>query len=342
VSDGANESFAFVGLTPYFSYELAVSQGDMVRAMVPVDGSLADAWKSVSFDDSSWLSGPTGVGYDNASPNLFGNLIGVDVASQMYKKQTSCYLRAPFTIDNPEQVLSMTLQMKYEDGFVAYLNGVEIARANAPLGTPQWNSIAALNRTDDFALSYESYQVALPEGLLVAGTNVLAIHGLNSGKTTSERRFLIVPELEMLVGATPPVDPNTPFDDVVSLIPNPALRGPQDDGDGDGRSNLFEHGAGTSITEADQAYPMVRPDSVSQVSVLLPANPPQDVRYVIEHCPDLKSSWAVLTSRVGTGPWDPVLAVQQLPEGTDRIRHIFPAPGGACSFFRLRMELVSP
>jgi len=90
--------------------------------------------------------------------------------------------------------------MKYDDGFVAYLNGTLVAEANAPT-PPGWDSRATLSHSDRDAVVFESFDVAGGVELLRAGENVLAIHGLNTVATSSD--FLLVPELVALSDAGP-------------------------------------------------------------------------------------------------------------------------------------------
>ena len=58
-------------------------------------------------------------------------------------KNNTCYIRVPFTVDADTlaDVNDLTLKVRYDDGFVAYLNGKEVARRNFT-GTPAWNSHA--------------------------------------------------------------------------------------------------------------------------------------------------------------------------------------------------------
>ena len=72
------------------------------------------------------------------------------------------------------------------------MNGVEVARGNAPM-FPEWNSAAASTRSDAEASDYEEWNLSASLGLLVPGTNVLAIQGLNA--SVSDGDFLILPEL---------------------------------------------------------------------------------------------------------------------------------------------------
>jgi hypothetical protein len=118
-----------------------------------------------------------------ASSSVSGNL------ATMYGTNSSVYARIPFNVIAPENFNSLTLRVRYNDGFVAYLNGTEIARRNAP-GQPAWNSVAT-----DAHPSGLSEDIELPSAasLLSTGTNILAIHGLNIHATNSD--FYFEPQL---------------------------------------------------------------------------------------------------------------------------------------------------
>ena len=66
----------------------------------------------------------------------------------MYSKNASCYIRIPFTVKAQDlaTIKSLTLRARCDDGFVAFLNGVEVASVNRP-ATLTWNSRCA-NRSD--------------------------------------------------------------------------------------------------------------------------------------------------------------------------------------------------
>ena len=111
-----------------------ISPGDPARAWVPNDDSLGYQWTEATFDDSSWPSGTTGVGYDRRGD--FAAEIGLDVATAMDGVNPSAYVRVPLQLDDPEDLLldQLNLSMKYDDGFVAFLNGQQVAARNAPGG----------------------------------------------------------------------------------------------------------------------------------------------------------------------------------------------------------------
>ena len=49
----------------------------------------------------------------------------------------SVYARAVFPLDDPAKILDVVLDIDFDDGFAAFLNGVEIARENiTDLGRP--------------------------------------------------------------------------------------------------------------------------------------------------------------------------------------------------------------
>ena len=51
------------------------------------------------------------------------------------------YSRMAFDVADVTRIDKLVLRLKYEDGFVAYLNGVEVARDNAPAAASlTWNS----------------------------------------------------------------------------------------------------------------------------------------------------------------------------------------------------------
>lgn len=178
------------------------------RVMVPLGpNQVADDWNSnPAFDDSDWLSvsgAPGGVGYERALS--YESAIGLDVGGQMYGVNATCYVRVPFQV-SPNGVESLTglyLSVRYDDGFVAYLNGTEVARANFS-GTPRWDSQAdtsheALVDVFDLVLDISDHVAALAEG-----DNLLAIHALNGSATSSD--FLISAALDGIVAETPEGD----------------------------------------------------------------------------------------------------------------------------------------
>ena len=134
---------------------------------------------------------------DGVSPRLlpvYVENIGLDVGAELYGRNTSAFVRIPFTVDDPDSLVSLTLHLQYDDAFVAYLNGTEVARSNVT-GSLHWNSAADSDRSDLDSLQPERFVIANHSGLLhdQPQENILAIHGLNASLDAS--RFLMRPEL---------------------------------------------------------------------------------------------------------------------------------------------------
>jgi hypothetical protein len=91
------------------------------------------------------------------------------------------YVREKFTT-NFSSISQISLSMDYDDGFVAYLNGVEVARSNVT-GTPAYNSDASTARE---AGAFVNFDITRFADNIVSGENVLAIVGLNAGVGSSD------------------------------------------------------------------------------------------------------------------------------------------------------------
>ena len=166
------------------------------RAIVPMSADqVHESWKSdPTFDDSTWLGssgGPGGIGYERSSG--YEDWISLNIENQMYGQNASCYLRIPFTLASAAHVSELALSVRYDDGFVAYLNGTEVARVNVT-GTPQWDSEAEASH-ESYSQTFDVvFDVSHHADGLRSGENLLAIHGLNTSPTSSD--FLISAMLE--------------------------------------------------------------------------------------------------------------------------------------------------
>ncbi|MBN2271740.1 MAG: lamin tail domain-containing protein, partial [Sedimentisphaerales bacterium] len=196
----ANTSAPVITTTPV----MLAAESATKRAAVPTSpDNIDETWKSdPDFDDSAWLEGigsPGGVGFETNPGDVvnFVSLITLDVEAQMDNNNETCYIRIPFTVDGDDlaDFTDMTLKIRYDDGFVAYINGTELVTARRNFaGTPEWNSGADTTHSDLAAILFEYIDVFDYLDALRAGDNVLAIHGLNYLVSSSD--FLISAELE--------------------------------------------------------------------------------------------------------------------------------------------------
>jgi hypothetical protein len=177
---------------------------DVDFATWPVDGFDSTGW-------TYWDGSPAGVGFDSGD-GAYLPLIGADVIA-MDNVNSSCYIAYPFTFaGDPADFTSLSLNIRYDDGFIAYLNGQEIRRELfAPGDIPAWDSSATDIHDDDEALILTDFDVTAFKGELNTGANLLAIHGLNETPGSSD--FLMSAEL---VGITETVLPN-PFEELLAI-----------------------------------------------------------------------------------------------------------------------------
>ncbi len=164
---------------------------------VPSDDALGTTWTHLDFQPAdNWIEGRTGIGFDNSEG--YASITSTDVRSRM-SRSTSALIRTEFQLDaDPQSVESLTLNIKYDDGFVAYLNGTEVARSQTVTNDTPGRARASTHE----AYNFEPFEISDARGLLRAGANILAIHGINASTASSD--FLIIPELVAVYQGTVP------------------------------------------------------------------------------------------------------------------------------------------
>ncbi len=131
-------------------------------------------WNAPEFDDSSWESGPTGIGYgDGDDATVLADMEGTYLAVS---------LRKAFQVPDPASPPPV-LTVIHDDGVVVYLNGEEIGRANMPQG-PVTPGTPALKSVEPAGTRFD-----IPAGVLRAGTNVLAASIHNAAADSSDLTF---------------------------------------------------------------------------------------------------------------------------------------------------------
>jgi hypothetical protein len=169
------------------------------RVLVPTE-DIGEQWSTeIDYNDSAWepvTGAPGGVGYERSSG--YQNYLSIDLQNQMYNINATCYIRIPFSIEANELagLTELTLKIRYDDGFVAYLNGVEIARRNFN-GTPAWNSRGSTDHPDSAAINFEDIDISAFLSNVKSDKNILAIQGLNGTLDSSD--LLISAELDGVI-----------------------------------------------------------------------------------------------------------------------------------------------
>ena len=158
----------------------------------PSDDSLGTDWTQNNFDDSAWQSGPLAIGFSGSES--FQELIRSEF--RPVEGGTTILIRIPFEVTDLSVLddRDLFLKAKYDDGFVAYLNGTEVLRQNLrdPDAELTWNSRAA-SHTNSEAVKFEGFDLSEFENLLTEGTNLLAIRAINGSSTSTD--MLMLPEL---------------------------------------------------------------------------------------------------------------------------------------------------
>jgi serine/threonine protein kinase/predicted Zn-dependent protease len=184
---------AMPDLPTYRSIDLALSSLD--RAALVEKGAIWKYWKGrqapspglewtrIDFPDASWGSGPSGFGYEDGDD--------ATVLDDMQNGYSSLYIRHVFEVPDPEACGRLVFSVKADDGFVAYLNGKDLARGEVGAEAVVAHDAVAVGPAYEPLMAVE---VFAPRSSLAAGKNVLAVQGLNAGVDSSD--FSLIPVLK--------------------------------------------------------------------------------------------------------------------------------------------------
>jgi hypothetical protein len=167
-------------------------------------------WNTIAFNDASWLTGPSGFGYGDGDD--------ATVLSDMQNGYLSVYTRRQFDVPNPAAIAGLELRVNWDDGFVAFINGQEVARRNlaGTAGTPVAHDIVASSHEQGTPVT-----IALSSSMLVAGTNVIAVQGHNRALDSTDLSLLV----ELRATNPPPAAPTgfSPVDGATGVSTSPNL-----------------------------------------------------------------------------------------------------------------------
>ena len=129
------------------------------------------------------------------STSGYMRFLQTSLEKELFRQGTSAYLRFPFEVELPFQADILRLNVRYDDGFIAWLNGQEVARDNFT-GEPAWDSRALADRPPQEATRPTTFDLSAMKSLLRNGTNRLAIQILNEAPGNTD--LLLAAELEQL------------------------------------------------------------------------------------------------------------------------------------------------
>jgi len=161
-----------------------------ICSFLPAYSAPDTSWFKPEFDDSSWLTDSATIGFGYG-----GN--GYTVIDANCK---SLYARISFNVSKKETIKQMNLIVDYDDGYIAYLNGTEIARVNIDKSVlfPPYNASATRSHASEYAMGITSpvlgvyLDSVLLSECLVNGENILAFHIVND---TLHTNLMFIPAL---------------------------------------------------------------------------------------------------------------------------------------------------
>jgi hypothetical protein len=281
-------------------------------------GIAGSAWAAPGFNDAAWPAGNYGVGYD--TEGAASQLLATTVPSTVH----SVYTRVRFDVADPSQVVSMTMGADYDDGWAAWINGVEVYRSpEMPAGVLDWNTAATSHEASNGAVpSYGPAIDVAAAGIpaLHAGQNVLAVGVWNR---TPSSDLVLVPRLTINAETADncPSSPNNLQDDLDAdqlgdacdncpATPNLSQTNGDQDGAGDACDCApADPAAWSTPGEALVRASHVRATGVTTLTWTAPASPGAlSVRYDVLRSPDARNFVAlgtcVSTDTSGTSATD--------------------------------------
>ncbi len=164
-------------------WESVILPGDTFSYIVPStepDGR----WTTDLFDDSQWQVGSSGFGFGDNDDNTI-----------VPKESISIFTRRFFQIIDIQDIDKVFLDIDFDDGFVAYINGKEIARSSISNTPPKYDQPA--DKMHEALL----HQGGTPErfevdpSILKNGSNILAIQVHNKSKQSTD--LTLIPILSL-------------------------------------------------------------------------------------------------------------------------------------------------
>ncbi|MEZ4473976.1 MAG: CotH kinase family protein [bacterium] len=164
------------------TWDTRIDWGALWRYL-PVEAQPDPFWPQRGFDDSGWAEGPSGFGRSDGDD-------ATEVATH------TIYVRKTFEINDEEvaDLQALLLHVDYDDGFVAYLNGVEVARSllGAPgvVPAPQQFADAAHEAVLLAGGQPEVFDLEAFIPLLVPGENVIALELHDASAQSSDTSLI--------------------------------------------------------------------------------------------------------------------------------------------------------
>ena len=133
----------------------------------------AKGWNDLGFDTSNWKRGKAGFGYGDKDDHT---------VLDMRDKYTVVYTRKEFEMGDLSKLKGVGLAAKYDDGFIAYVNGVQVVRSLVDYG--EGASAKGFHKHE--AKEYEFFPLDRYRKHFKKGKNVIAVEGHNADMGSSD------------------------------------------------------------------------------------------------------------------------------------------------------------
>ena len=125
-------------------------------------------WIQIDFDDTAWSTGNAELGYGDGDEETV-----VRYGPDEDNKYITTYFRQTFNINNPDDIQTLTIRLKRDDGAIIFLNGNEVLRSNMPTGTIAYDTYAssAVSGADEDTF----FEWTISANEITDGQNVFAV-----------------------------------------------------------------------------------------------------------------------------------------------------------------------
>ncbi len=142
----------------------------------------SNAWRSVSFNDSSWSNGVAELGYGDGGESTVVKYGGIPSS-----KYVTTYFRRSFQGCTSWNIGQYRMGLLRDDGGLVYLNNTEMMRVNITTGTVTYTTFAS-SSVDDAVV----WSTVNGSGLVTNGTNVVAVEMHQNSVSSDDLSFDIM------------------------------------------------------------------------------------------------------------------------------------------------------
>ena len=140
-----------------------------------INGHPSSDWVQPTYNSSGWDRGKAGFGYEDDDDNT--------VLKDMRDNYTTVYIRNKFDLESPDQFTKVGLMMRWDDCFIAYINGKEVLRRSVDQG--RGRTVKNIKNTEAKP-EYEYFGLKWAKNILKVGRNVITIEGHNAKIDSSD------------------------------------------------------------------------------------------------------------------------------------------------------------